>query len=1116
MAKLIFSITSPVRDAVVGRMVAVSGRVLVIRPDTPPRIVVHQILVAVNGGEPRAAQTGPSPRGWTCTVPAPPQASGGTRLRIVARAIGENIDEFGNPTGVSFEQEATVEVVLDAIAPDFVTIDPLPSPVTTAPGQPYVVDLSGAAGDAQSGIAAVQLKVVRGNGPDQPFVEVDEVVPDGPGRWRWTQKAVELAAGVHRITARALDDIDNRRDTTAEIVVREPIDAEARRPGPRADRVPARPARLRPPLRQGRRRQRDARPGHPRRPLPPAVRPADRAGALRAGDADGRRRPASPWKSSAGGSGHPPRMTLDQRFRSLAYQTFLRGLGTSARRSCGSPAPRTAVRGGARRALGHRAGTPTAPDRLDELTVAPDTITDDELEAADRIPVHRRRRPAATDGSRRQGAAVAAGCAARPVAAARTRPSATPPAGPRPLIDPDVIGEGQLRGRGPADPAYALWTGPPGVAHREAGRDPRRAAGPARRSGPLRRGVATFVGTLDLPALAAQDADGTDVRPDLPAGARPRRRSASWPAAGPCCRPGRAARPRIRRRRVDPAAGPEAPAVPAVADRRNGAPASSSSRPPSPSTPRTPAGRRRACARVAAAATEFATWRSTLAARTTAAAALETTYQRILDATEATVLPQLRDALVGELAQPRGDTGRGTAERLSRELLIDLQADASGQHHPGRPGAGDAAQRAVLHPQRAAGRPGRRSRLDDRPAAAGREPGRRRAAAHPRVRPRVGLDGQLRRLAVGGAGLRLPGEPAAAHPLRGRPGRHPSASAYLRFRRTVAGREPAHPGERTRDRQRLRSANCGPSTSCPTGLPRAHRPAHRRRDSSTCASSATQMHVPGHPAPGDLLAGADGHRGEAAGVRPVPGRAGLVPDRVRLPPAARGPADLPRPHRRGADELDLRPRARMAARRAQPACLRPRPAQLLHARRRSWRSPAASPPSPTTSSPGAAPTATPGRGCCTRPRSTCSTCPRLAPETGRRPVPAEPGVGVDARARQVRADEDPSRASTSPGWPSRAPDYEIRPAQPVPLRRARRAGQEPGRDRPAGRGRIPVGAGAARREGLRRAARPPRPRGGRRHRGHPRPPSSPRRSAVCGWPSCSASAPSCRRTTSPS
>ncbi|MGL5860855.1 MAG: hypothetical protein ACRCY9_06340, partial [Phycicoccus sp.] len=72
-------------------------------------------------------------------------------------------------------------------------------------------------------------------------------------------------------------------------------------------------------------------------------------------------------------------------------------------------------------------------------------------------------------------------------------------------------------------------------------------------------------------------------------------------------------------------------------------------------------------------------WRRTLMSRVSAAELLETGFARIVEATENVALPQLRDTLLGEFPTMPGESPEEVAERLGRELSIDLRADASGR-----------------------------------------------------------------------------------------------------------------------------------------------------------------------------------------------------------------------------------------------------------------------------------------------------------------------------------------------------------------------------------------------------------------------------------------------------
>src|SRR5262249_57401065 len=72
-----------------------------------------------------------------------------------------------------------------------------------------------------------------------------------------------------------------------------------------------------------------------------------------------------------------------------------------------------------------------------------------------------------------------------------------------------------------------------------------------------------------------------------------------------------------------------------------------------------------------------AQWRRTLRMRTAQHKTVETSYWAAVDAAEAQTLPGLRDALIeliGREHQPTQEDLNAAAERLTRELLIDLRA----------------------------------------------------------------------------------------------------------------------------------------------------------------------------------------------------------------------------------------------------------------------------------------------------------------------------------------------------------------------------------------------------------------------------------------------------------
>ncbi len=664
-----FGITSPVKNTIVGRSVTVSGRARSIGV-AYPIYAVEEVRVAFGGGAEQVAQLVQG--SWTCVVSALPNIGGGTPLRIVATAHGTVIDNIGTPTDPlpgepePFEQRTTVDVILDGSAPT-IAIDSFLSPVTTQPGRPFLLDLSGKAGDPQTGIGAVRLQV-----DDGPFVDVVDVVDNGSGLWLWRQKEIELPPGVHHFTVQALDGASNSGTARAEIVVRLPFE-------PGAVEQVFQPSRYLLDLREFAHRYVVV--AGSTGALTPAMlaarfhQPFDRLTEPILFEQATRPVPQARIAVEVlrGRLGAPAPRELDQRFQGLAYQTFLRSLGTSYEEL---RLARTAD-AYAREALAGRLGiglVGARPDRLDELTVSPETIADDELEAlsgyrstapgdplrptADGAKVLLWRRDALRAQWQREDEAE--------------RDSAD---GPRPIIDPDRIGEGHLRGRQANDPAFSLWTARRAwVTDKLAEIEQEVQTGSDALAG-FDHAVATFLGAIDLTGLAARDADGADVQPDLVPlelsleGFRFLARSRALLADGVLLDTEWddvvSILLQVQKRRQYRAWRLEERGASLVIEPTTFVLDDAASTQPA-EIPHWRAQR-----------SEYVAWRRTLAARVAAAAALESSYQRVVDATEAAVLPELRDALIAEVTAPQPrESPDVAAERLIRELMIDLRADA--------------------------------------------------------------------------------------------------------------------------------------------------------------------------------------------------------------------------------------------------------------------------------------------------------------------------------------------------------------------------------------------------------------------------------------------------------
>jgi hypothetical protein len=672
MADLDFRIDRPVSGAVVGRKIKVSGVAQAIHDQAQyPRYLVYGVQVVLGDGGP--ALTAQFDHGaWTCTGSLPDTAPGGSPVTIAATAHGTRTVRIGGPDtdpitkDEPFAEDERVVVTLDGSVPE-VTIEPIPSQVKVEPGELYVLDLSGTAGDPHTAIRTLQLKI-----DDEPFRRITDVVDTGGGRLRWTRRGLKLTARTHQLIVRAIDGAGNIGDDTAGITVQEPV-----APGVRdrafertrylfelvdfADRyvkIDGSPEKLTPAMLVARFHQ----------PFDRLMAPA---WFERATEPVSQSRIAVEVLRDRLGA---DTLELDQRFRALAYRTFLNLLATSYEelRSARNAEPRI------REKLAERLGIASSParssDRLDALTIAPEAITDDQLEA---LTGYR---------STAQGDPLRLGTRSPQVllwrrAALRAQWRRTDdarrdsPDWPRPIIDPDLIGEGHLRSADPDDPARSLWTARTAwISGKidEIGRELQAHVG-----GPLARFdhvVQTYVGTVHLDDLAAKDADGADVGPELArlyldldafrALARARTLLADgddpeWEDVVSILvqvQKQRQYRRGQRWLREERRAGIVLDAASFTLD---------AGAAPTAEVPHWRAQR-----------AEYHEWRSTLAARTTAAETLDASYRGLVEATEDLALPQLRDALVSELATP-GERPVATADRLSRELMIDLRATAN-------------------------------------------------------------------------------------------------------------------------------------------------------------------------------------------------------------------------------------------------------------------------------------------------------------------------------------------------------------------------------------------------------------------------------------------------------
>ena len=541
-------------------------------------------------------------------------------------------------------------------------LDPTPSAVTTTT-EVYKLRVSGSASDP-SGIKEVQVRV-----DDQNFENVENLSGEF-ARW---EKDVDLAPGQHRITVRTEDKLGNPRRRNRTISVRRPFvpgEVEQVFESTRylrelldfAERyltIAGSPDKVTPAVLVGRFHQ----------PFDRLLESAVFEQATRSVSRDRiavevlRRRLAD---VAAPGE-------LDQRFRGMAYGALLRQLGTSyddlrLARIADQPQRQASA---SRLGLGVLAAR---PDRLDELTISPDTITDVELEqqfgymstaAADdplrpppdlpRVPMFQLR---ALEERWQREDEIERDVAGRPL----------------PIIDPDMIGEGNIRDQSLDNPAFALWSERQTFISETAASIEQQAAqidDPASRLNEL---VNTFLGGLDIPALAARDAAGEDIRVELLPfelslqAFRFLARSHALVATGDLLtsewRDIFAILVQVRKQRNYLAWR--------LRERQDGIvlqPSTFTAGSPEADRPGRPSGD----SQWRSLRAVYTAWRATLDARDEAARATEARYLAAVDATEIEVLPALRDTLVALMADQRPPQWPGTtSDWLTSELLIDL------------------------------------------------------------------------------------------------------------------------------------------------------------------------------------------------------------------------------------------------------------------------------------------------------------------------------------------------------------------------------------------------------------------------------------------------------------
>jgi hypothetical protein len=603
---------------------------------------------------------------WECKGTAPAAALAGKPLLITASAQAHYTPQ-PDPSGEGADVDGagTVVVLIEQTPPEL-TVEPFATEVIP-PTLPYRLALRGAARDMGSGVASVQSRL-----DDGAFANVDNL----SGDWAQWAKAIDLPAGQYHLTVQATDTVGNAASQSFDISVRTPFEPTD------VDQAFAPTTYLRELLDFAKRQIKIGATGAGPSAQVLAARffqPFDQLTVAKAYEQAVR--PVHQARIAVEVLRHtlspaaPP--DIDQRFRAAAYQALLRELGTSYEelRLARVADAKT------RRALAGRIGIEIEdprPDRLDQMTFLPDAITDAQLES---LFGYRSTTPA--DPLQPPGASptfllwqIGALRNVWQRDDAQARDSA---AGALPIIDPDEIDKGNIKTQAATNPAFALWTARQtwiattltAITHAsEAQTDPL-----AR----FDQIVQTYVGNINLTALAARDANGEDVSPDLGAFtldleafrflARCRELlvagtllESEWQDVYAILLQAQKARQYRQWRAEERQAGlilepaqflPDA-ALPDMDGPAREIPPWRGSR------------------------QLFSQWRRTLLARAAQQQSVENTYQAAVDAAEAQTLPGLRDALLDIVGQrrPTPEDRNTTADRLTRELLIDFRANA--------------------------------------------------------------------------------------------------------------------------------------------------------------------------------------------------------------------------------------------------------------------------------------------------------------------------------------------------------------------------------------------------------------------------------------------------------
>jgi hypothetical protein len=503
MATLTVNIITPHTNDIVGKNTPISATGNVAfqgaQDDTFKSLDRVDVRFGENGSLVKATVNGTV---WKCAGAVPSGVIGGAPLQISASASGTYHPKRNPPGEFDTVDGAGTVVVLIEQAPPDLTVEHFDQEVIAAT-LPYRLNLRGTAGDVGSGVASVQFRLDGG-----AFANVDNL----SGDWSQWAKAIDLPAGQHHLTIQATDGLGNVASQSFDISVRtpiEPTDVEqafaptmylrellefatrqikmgATGAGPTAQALATRFSQPFDQLTAGKAYEQAVRPVHQARIAVEVLRHT--------------LSPATPPE-------------VDRRFRAAAYQALLRELGTSYEELRLARVADSM----ARQALAARIGIEIEdprPDRLDQMTFLPDAITDAQLESTFGY-----RSTAPADPLQPPGASptlllwrIGALRNAWQRDDAQTRDGA---AGALPIIDPDIIDKGNIKSQAATSPAFALWTARQTWIATTLSTITHASEAQTNLLTRFDQIVQTFVGDINLTALAARDANGEDVSTEL-------------------------------------------------------------------------------------------------------------------------------------------------------------------------------------------------------------------------------------------------------------------------------------------------------------------------------------------------------------------------------------------------------------------------------------------------------------------------------------------------------------------------------------------------------------------------------------------------------------------------